>query len=308
MPGEVFRGQLERGHQLDQRHIVERLGRERMIVLGEATEQAAAGVDVGVASEQSVEREALALLGLFLHQLPGFAIERRKEMGRIPVERRQERPRGLGPARGQDRENSPRQAARAQPPPCRPPSRAPRARASPGRRRPAPAPRGAAPGPTIAIARAGSPRHPPRLRALFHARSRTQLGRESPLACLDHRLHGPLDFLARERPLGMTENHAEVHALHVFGKVSAPERVEIRRLPPESSRPPRPPLRTARPIATPAPPRAKGRGRRPDTAATAVAGPPGPPASIGHRSRSPPPRIFPRSSNCESIASSISPR
>ena len=61
----------------------------------------------------------------------------------------------------------------------------------------------------------------------------------------------------------------------VFGEVSAPERVEIRDCLQSRDRRPRPPPRTARPTAKPAPPRAKGRGRPPETAAAAVAGPPG---------------------------------
>ena len=108
---EVLGGQLQRRDQLDDRDALDRVGRERVIVRGEARGQAATGVDVGVQRRQVGHRQGLAVVGLDADEVPGLAVEVGERLRRIPVDRRQEALRRLRPARqehltgdpGQDR-------------------------------------------------------------------------------------------------------------------------------------------------------------------------------------------------------------
>ena len=155
-PRQVLGRQLQRGQELDQRDVVDRVGRQGMIVGGQALEQLASRVDVRVDFQQGLVGQLVALVGRFLDELPGVAVERAEGLGRLPIERGEDRVAGLasiGP-RGS------RTGCPARPRPSSrcpgPASPAPRARASP-----APCRRGwgrpaAGRAPSIATASAGS--------------------------------------------------------------------------------------------------------------------------------------------------------
>ncbi len=79
--------------------------------------------------------------------------------------------------------------------------------------------------------------------------SRSQFGRKPAVACLNNRLDGLVDFLARQRAVRMTEDHAEMNALLVVREISPPEGVEIHGGFQSRTRRIGPPLRKARPTA-----------------------------------------------------------
>ena len=106
--GEVVGRQLQRRDQLDDRHVVDRILGERVIVLGQAIREATAGVDVEVGPGERLERHALASLGFLLDDGPRPAVGLGERLRRVPVDRRQDRPDRLRPPRGEDVEDDPR--------------------------------------------------------------------------------------------------------------------------------------------------------------------------------------------------------
>ena len=78
-----------------------------MIVIREGLGEVASRRDVNVEIRQCFQRNRLREVGFLLDEGPGVSIDLGECPGRFPINRREYRPAGLGPARGEDCEKNP---------------------------------------------------------------------------------------------------------------------------------------------------------------------------------------------------------
>ena len=90
-PRQVLGRQVERRQELDQRDVVDRIGRHRMIVARRGGGRVASRCPGSCRGRPGLHRRSLALVGHFLDDLPGIAVHRAEGLGRLPVQRRQDR-------------------------------------------------------------------------------------------------------------------------------------------------------------------------------------------------------------------------